>query len=150
MAEEIPSQDQVSRHIDSPEKWHPDERRFVEDRLFLFKKPEEVESMVWRKYAPLIGDVHALGCARQVDRRVSRPDWTYEGAITAQVGEIRSIQNSAGDRFEVVHAPAEGEHHVHIECQFAQDQQYLKQRKSDLKEFLRKIFSPLEAHSCAP
>lgn len=148
MVEEIPSQDQVSRHIDSPEKWHPDEKRFIEDRLFLFKRPGEVESLVWRKHAQDIAAVHAIGCGRQSQKRLTNPNWTYEGAITATVGDIRAIRTSAGDRFEVVHAPDEGVHHAHVGYRLADGQQFLKQRKADLKEFLRKAFSALDAHTC--
>ncbi|MCM3563717.1 hypothetical protein [Hydrogenophaga intermedia] len=148
MVEEIPSDDQVSRHVDSPDKWNPDEKRFVDDRLFMFKSPDEVESVVWRKYAVHIDDVHTLGCRRQGDRRQYRPNWTYEGAITALVRNIRSIATQYGDRFEVVHAPDEGVHHAHIEYRLAETKQYIKQRKLDLKEYLRRQFGDLDLHEC--
>lgn len=148
MVEDIPSEDEVSRHVDSPDKWHPNEKRFIEDRLFIFKRPEEVESVVWRKYARTIDAVHALGCGRQAQKREGNPYWTYEGAITASVAAIRAIRTVAGDAFQVVHAPDEGIHHAHIECQLADTQQFLKQRKSDLKEYLRNVFGALESHKC--
>lgn len=148
MLEAIPSEDQVSRQVDSPHKWHPEEERFIEVNLFQLAGPREVESLVWRKYAPELSDVHLLGCNRQAEKRTTRPDWTYEGAITAQVGAVRSIVNREGDRFEIVHAPDEGLHHAHIEYRLVEAQERKKQRKNDLKEFLRAVFSPLVAHKC--
>lgn len=146
--EEIPAGDLVSRHVDSPDKWLPEERIFVELRLFMFQRPEEVESVVWRKYAPLLSDVHTLGCDRQKVRREDKPHWTYEGAITATVADIREIQTPVGDGFEVLHDPDEGVHHAHIKYRLAQVQDGLRQRKLDLKERLRKSFGALDSHAC--
>jgi hypothetical protein len=149
MVEQIPSEHEVSRYIDSPEKWDADELRFKEDRLFLFKQPDYAESVVWRKYAPAILDVHQLGCERQKHRRAISPHWTYQGAITASVQSIRNIRgNHAGDTFEVVHAPDEGVHHAHIEMRLSDETALLKQRKVDLKERLRLVFSDLDPHTC--
>lgn len=149
MVEEIPSEDDVSRHIDSPDKWNADEKNFIEERLFLFRRPEEVESLVWRKYASSIDQVHALGCAREKLRRETKPNWTYEGAITAHVQAIRDIATNEGDTFDVVHAPDEGQHHAHVQYRLAQGQNFLKQRKLNLKEMLCAVFLPLDAHSCS-
>jgi len=150
MVEVIPSEDSVSRMIDSPEKWSPEEQKFIDDRVFLFKSPHEVESVVWRKYAPEIADVHAIGCARQAEKRLSEAhsNWTYEGAATAVVGAIRLIQNIKGDGVEVSHAPDEGIHHAHLELRFSVGNDFRKQRKADLKEAVRKLFSIMEAHQC--
>jgi hypothetical protein len=150
MVEEIPSEDLVSRHIDSPDKWHPDEKRFIDDRVFLFRRPDEVESVVWRKYAQSIQDVHAKGCERQAAKRsAGNTIWTYEGATTANVGAIRAITSTDGDRIEVVHEPSEGVHHAHLEYRLIETQERIKQRKTDLKEHLRNTFSDLDAHRCA-
>lgn len=148
MVEEIPSEDCVSRHIDSPHKWHPDERKFLDERVFEFPAPDYVESLVWRKYKPTLAEVHALGCERQQVKRAVKPSWTYEGAITAEVGAIRAIRNQAGDGFALTHSPDEGQYHVHIGYSLVEGQDRIRQRRSDLKERLLKVFSPLEAHVC--
>jgi hypothetical protein len=150
MAEDIPSEDAVSRMIDSPEKWSPEEKKFIDERVFLFKTPDEVESVVWRKYAPEIADVHAIGCARQAEKRLNEAhsSWTYEGAASAAVSAIRSIQNIKGDHLEVSHAPDEGIHHAHLELRFLAGNDFRKQRKADLKEAVRNLFSVMEAHRC--
>lgn len=150
MVEDIPSEDAVSRMIDSPEKWSPEEQKFIDERVFLFKTPDEVESVVWRKYAPELADVHAIGCRRQADKRrnEAHSSWTYEGAATAAVNAIRSIQTIKGDRVEVSHAPDEGIHHAHLELRFSAGNDHRKHRKTDLKEAVRNLFSVMEAHQC--
>jgi len=150
MVETIPSEDAVSRMIDSPEKWSPEEQKFIDERVFLFKTPDEVESVVWRKYASAIADVHVIGCGRQAEKRRSEAhsSWTYEGATTAPVSAVRSIQNIKGDRVEVSHAPDEGIHHAHLELHFSDGKDFRKQRKADLKEAVRNLFSVIEAHRC--
>jgi hypothetical protein len=148
MVEDIPDEQLVSRHIDSPHKWKPEEREFVEERLFEFPKPDEAESLVWRKYAPTLDAVHKLGCGRQQEKRATKPNWTYEGAITTHVAAIRSIQTKDGHGFSVVHAPDEGIWHAHV-CYRKQDgQEFNRVHKMDLKEHLRGVFSDLEPHTC--
>ena len=150
MGEVIPSEDSVSRMIDSPEKWSPEEQKFIDERVFLFKTPDEVESVVWRKYAPAIADVNAIGCARQAEKRCheAHSSWTYEGAATAAVGAIRAIQTIKGDQVEVSHAPDEGIHHAHLELRFSAGNDHRRQRKADLKEAVRNLFSAIEMHQC--
>lgn len=148
MVEDIPPGDDVSRYIDSPHKWSSAERKVIDSTLFEFPRPEEVESVVWRKYAPHLDDVHALGCERQKLKRETKPSWTYEGAITARVAEIRQLKNIAGDGFTVVHAPDEGRYHAHIGLAMAGGDDRIRQRKSDLKERLRGVFSQPDAHVC--
>lgn len=149
MVELIPSEDQVSRHIDSPNKWNAEEKRFVLEQLFTLPSPDGVDSLVWRKYAPTIADVHSLGCARQRSKRVENKNWTYEGASTAGVHDVRAIQTAAGDRLEVTHEPDEGIYHAHVGYLLAAGQERIKQRKLDLKEHLRNLFiRQFDGHRC--
>jgi hypothetical protein len=113
MVEVIPGDDLVSRLVDSPHKWSRAERRFCEPNLFEFPS-EKPESVIWRKYAPEVAGLHAMGCAMQATKRAAKPDWTYEGAVSAKASEIRSIRNKAAHSFFVEHAPAEGLHHAHV------------------------------------
>lgn len=148
MAEDIPDEHEVSRHIDSPHKWKLEEQEFVEASLFEFPSGQS-ESLVWRKYAPDLATVHNLGCERQQTKRVTKPSWTYVGAITASVASIRAIQTTAGHGFTVEHAPEEGIWHAHVSIRAGAGGAPNKAHKMDLKEHLRCVFSALEAHSCA-
>lgn len=149
MVEDIPAGHQVSRHIDSPHKWKPEERTLIDANVFEFPGGQ-VESVVWRKYAVGIAAVHELGCQRQrVKREGGKATWTYEGAITAEVDRIRAIKTSEGHGFHVEHAPEEGNWHAHISLMPAPGQQLNKGHKINLKEWLRGVFSPVEVHTCA-
>lgn len=148
MVEEIPAGDCVTRIVDSPHKWRPEEREFVDATLFEFPGGEP-ESVVWRKYKPDIADVHSMGCERQREKRAAgRDSWTYEGAITAQVKAIRDIATPEGG-FAVEHAPDEGQWHVHVSMRAADGVKLNKAHKMNLKEHLRRAFTALEAHKCA-
>ena len=150
MVEAIPGEDLVSRLVDSPHKWSRAERHFVEARLFEFPS-QKPESVVWRKYASEIAAVHALGCAMQATKREANPNWTYEGAVSTKVSAIRDIKNQAGDGFFVEHVPEEGQHHAHVGYVLSAGGENLKNRKIDLKEFLRNAFfaAGFEQHECA-
>ncbi|MBP6894345.1 MAG: hypothetical protein KBC94_07975 [Pseudacidovorax sp.] len=140
----------MSKTIDSPEKWNRAEERFIDERVFLFKKPDYVESVVWRKYMPSLAEVHAWGCARQAEKRTTKQVWTYEGAATANVGDIRDIRTQHGDSVEVVHDPSDGQgdHHAHLQLRFGTDEQHIPQRRTDLKEAVLRLFTAVDRHSC--
>jgi len=75
----------------------------------------QVESVVWRRHAPQIEDVHKLGCEKQKnDRAKGRTSSTYFGAITGNVGDIKSVKSKSGISLTVVPAPYEGVHHAHL------------------------------------
>src|SRR4051812_1244204 len=83
--------------------------------IFMFKTDRNFrESVVWRKYAPDIQDVHSLGCTKEwADRRLGK-DCTYFGALSGNVDRIRDVKSAKGARLEVVHVPSEGIHHAEI------------------------------------
>ncbi|MGN6828881.1 hypothetical protein [Paucibacter sp. M5-1] len=146
MVEEIPPEDQVSRHIDAPHKWKPAEQEFEEARLFEFPR-DEPESVVWRHYAPSIAEIHQMGCQRQAEKRPAKPSYTYVGAITATAEAIRAIRVK-GHGFQLEHAPEEGLWHAHVSYLKEPNAEFNRAHKLDLKEHLRKAFGPLESHSC--
>lgn len=150
MIEEIPDEDLVRRHIDSPHKWNADEAKLVDDNVFQFPSADgEVESLVWSRYKPAVGDVHAMGCDKQAQKRAAgKTAWTYIGAMTASAGLIRSIRTVDGHGFELEHAPAEGVWHVHISYMRRDGQKLNKPQKNDLKEHLRKAFGAVDHHVC--
>ena len=150
MVEAIPGEDLVSRLVDSPRRWSRIERHFFEASLFEFNS-QQPESVVWRKYAPEIAAVHALGCEMQATKRAAKPGWTYEGAVSTKVSAIRDIKNQAGDGFFVEHVPEEGQHHAHVGYVLSAGSENLKTRKLDLREFLRNAFfaAGFEQHECA-
>ena len=105
--EEIPADHYVSRHIDLPHKY-ADDAGLIWQRVFEF--PGGVgESVVWRQYKPSVAEVHALGCDRQDLKRSQYPEknppWTYIGAMTAQVQQLRAIETRRGHGFVVEHKP---------------------------------------------
>lgn len=147
--EEIPSADHVSRYIDSPHKFSPQERELIAPNVFQLPSSDgQRESLVWRKYKPAIEDVHALGCAIQWVKRAANPNWTYEGAISAKVECIRQIKSKLGGGFSVEHAPAEGIHHAEVKYRVADGRKLGTAEKLDLKQMLRDVFSPMESHVC--
>lgn len=147
MVEEILPDHQVSRHVDAPHKWKLAEAAFEEQRLFEFPK-DQAESVVWRKHVPLIGDVHHMGCLRQAQKRESRPDYTYVGAITSTAAAIRSIRIKDGHGFQLEHAPEEGLWHAHVSYLRRPDAEFTRAHKMDLKEHLRNVFGALDRHTC--
>lgn len=153
MAEEVLSQDLVSRLVDSPKKWSPAQKQFIDEYLFVFQKADGYkESLIWRKYKPAIGDVHAIGCGMQQKKRAEgRSDWTYEGALTTNAGALRGLTNGYGDGFFVVHAPEEGDEHLHIGFSMLPSDEGARARRTELADVLRTFFKglPLDAHVCA-
>lgn len=146
MVEEILPEDQVSRHIDAPHKWKVAEAAFDEPKLFEFPS-DNPESVVWRKYAPLLDKVHQMGCERQAVKRERRPDYTYIGAITATAAAIRAIRVN-GHGFQLEHSPDEGQWHAHVSYLREPTAEFNRAHKMDLKERLRGVFGALEPHRC--
>lgn len=110
-----------------------------------------VESVVWRRYAVSVDDVHAIGCDRQAKKAAMGSEWKYVGAITAVAGHIRGIQNARGNGFSVHHRPEDdqGQHHAEIERRVPADGAGpSKSERIELREMLAQVFGPLEAHSC--
>lgn len=145
--ETIPDEDQLSRHVDSPHKFRPVERQLIEQMLFEFPGGA-AESLVWRKYVVDAETLHAMGCARQLEKRKKNPAWTYEGALTATTGAIRAISNRLGHGFIVEHDPVEGVHHVAIRYKVPEGQKLEKSHKSELKDLLRKTMGEIDLHAC--
>jgi hypothetical protein len=152
MVEQIPSEDLVSRFIDSPKKWSIAETKFLDENMFIFQKDAGYEeSLIWRRYAAKIEDVHSLGCEIQASKQASGKDWTYVGAVTTGVGSVRALSNSQNDSFYVVHAPQEGQAHAHVGFHMQPSDENKKQRRADLAEVIRLFFATLklEPHACA-
>ena len=143
MAERIPDQDHVSRLLFEPLM------RINSDLMWplVFQFPSDqgrVESVVWRAKAIEIDAVHRLGCEKQAsDRSKGRVKSTYFGAITGNIGDIRSIR-SAGAFFTVTHVPEEGEEHAHVGFSPGAT----KVERNALKFLLGAKFGPVEAHAC--
>ena len=148
--EAIPHEDEVSRYIDSPLRFSAAERKLIETNIFQFPSADgNRESLIWRKYKPTLAELHAMGCARQAQKRVQNSTWTYEGAITAVVGAVRRLRNSRGNGFVVEHDPEEGIHHVTIRFLRREGYELRRAEKSELKDMLVKVFRPIDRHSCA-
>lgn len=145
MPESIPDSDEVSRLL-----YEPGMRAASRDLFWnnVFQFPSDAggcESVVWRKYAATIEDTHSIGCEKQAsDRAKGRARSTYFGAITGNVGEIRSIKSTRGIGLVVEHAPSEGQFHAHLG--FAPGSQ--KNDRTELKVMLKSKFGSVEAHLC--
>jgi hypothetical protein len=114
-----------------------DSMDLVWETVFVFpSKQGRRESVVWRKYAPKIDDVHALGCRFQSESRA------YRGAITARCGDITLYRNKNGYRLTIEHAPAEGIWHAEISCDASGPD------RVDLISHLKLVFSKLDPHLC--
>jgi hypothetical protein len=140
-AEEIPDSDDVSRLLFEPSM------RVDQDIIWsnVFQFPSDggqVESVVWRKYAAAIDDVHALGCNVQSTMREKGRSSTYIGAITGNVGAIRSLKSPNGVSFTVVHHPPEGQAHAHIGFTAGSG----KSDRNSLKVRLRSVFGGIEGY----
>jgi hypothetical protein len=142
----IPDPDNVSRHLYSPFMGETG-GDLVWDNVFMFpSKDGNCESVVWRKYAPELQDVHKLGCDKQRRDREAGKNSTYFGALTAQVGAIREIRSKTGARFRVEHVP-EPLHHAHISYQH--DAPLTKPDKTELKKLIRDTFAERSEDRCS-
>jgi hypothetical protein len=142
--EQILDHDQVSRLLFEPSMRV--DQNLIWPLIFQFPSDQgRVESVVWRAKAIEIDTVHNFGCAKQVsDRSRGKLNSTYFGAITGNVGEIRSLR-SAGASFTVIHVPSEGDEHAHVGFSPGAT----KVERNALKVLLGSKFSPVEAHSCS-
>jgi hypothetical protein len=144
--DDIPDQEDVSRHLFAPSmgEWGSD---LIWHVVFMFKTERNYcESVVWRRYASTLADVHKLGCDKQRVDRADGKSSTYFGAITGNVGRIRGIRSKNGARFQIVHAPEEGIHHAHIS--YAGDVSPSKNDKAELKSKIRREFPDRSEHVC--
>lgn len=114
-----------------------DSMDLVWETVFVFpSKQGRRESVVWRKYAPKIDDVHVLGCRFQNESR------RYRGATTARCGDITSYRNKNGHGLTIEHVPAEGRWHAEICCGVSGPD------RVDLIGHLKSVFSNLDPHVC--
>lgn len=144
--EAVPDGDGVSRHLFAP-GMGSFQSDLVWDAVFMFRSDRGcAESLVWRKYAPTIEDVHALGCDKQSSDRNAGKNITYFGALSANVGTIRALRSLNGFRFYVEHEPVEGQHHLHIG--YFDHQKLSKNDKTELRKLLRDRFSERSDHVC--
>lgn len=146
MPENIPDLDDISRHLFAPAMGSPG-GELIWVNVFMFKTERNFrESVVWRKYAPMIADVHRHGCAKQDNDRRNGKDCTYFGALTGSVHEVRNIRSKSGARFQVLHVPDEGNHHAEIS--YLQDRVLTKNDKAELKGEIKKRFQARSDHTC--
>jgi hypothetical protein len=145
--EDIPGADNVSRHLFAPSMGCPG-GDLIWVNVFMFKTERSYrESVVWRRYAVDIAEVHALGCAKQVaDRDAGKKDCAYFGALTGNVDELRSIKSKNGAGLQVLHVPAEGFHHAEIS--YLHDRELTKNDKAELKDGIKKKFLARADHRC--
>jgi hypothetical protein len=143
----ITGEDHVSRHLFAPAMGFPN-GDLIWECVFMFKKERECrESVVWRRYAATLTDVHELGCAKQTtDRNSGKVNCTYFGALTANVDQIRRLRSKTGARFQVLHAPQEGIHHA--EVSYLHDRQLTKNDKAELKHGIKNTFLDRANHTC--
>jgi hypothetical protein len=143
--EVIPDGDDVSRHIFRPHKYRePD--GVIWETAFIFD--QGVESVVWRKYAPKIPDVHEFGLHQQRRKLEARPDanYAYVGALTASVANVRSIRTARGFQCKVRHDPsnAQGQQHAEVSVHHEENQQTKKSDRADLRVWLKNAFNQWE------
>lgn len=143
MAELIPDSDDVSRLLFEPVMRV--DKDLIWENVFQFPTSGgQTESLVWRKYAATIADVHVLGCANQSAARQKGKKATYFGAISGNVEDIRSLKSANGVSFTIDHFPNEGLEHAHIG--FTAGSQ--KNDRNSLKVLLRGKFGAIETHTC--
>jgi hypothetical protein len=146
VSEPIPDEDDVSRHLFAP-FMGAHGADLIWDVVFMFKTDKKFrESVVWRKYAATLVEVHALGCNKQRADRTAGKNITYFGALTSNVGRIRKIRSKRGARFQVTHVPDEGIQHAEIS--YLHDSPLTKNDKAELKTGIRKEFSERSEHTC--
>jgi len=141
----IPDDDLVARLVFDP--WmRSEDKDLIWANVFQFPTEDgKVESVVWRRHAPAISDVHTHGCEKQAsDRGKGKSRSTYVGAITGMVEDIKSCKSKSGSCFTVDPDPTQGIHHVHLGFSAGST----KADRSELKVILRSKFGALEPHSC--
>jgi hypothetical protein len=138
MVEHVPNEEAISRLIYYPRMYEAYEG-LIWQVVFEFPK-STCESVVWRRYAPGVEDVHTIGKDIEEQKKLRRPDVRYVGFISAHVGDVRSIRTANGHSFTVMHEPSEGRHHAHVCYNSACERDLTKNDKNELKMMLRKTF----------
>lgn len=112
-----------------------------------------VESLIWRKYAPAITDVHARGCvlqAKKLARNANSPH-RYVGARSAVKRAIEEIKSPRGLKFRITHYIENGDR-AHAELQIVPPANHVGKIKStdvrDLVDLLMIELSAPEPHTC--
>lgn len=151
--EPIPDSDQISRGCSVPPGVDA-------ESVFVFKSDSSgarVESVIWRKYAPTLMEVHERGCARTKSASEKRAadgkdPKIYMGSMTSLVRPIRLIRTGRGFGFAVVHLPENGDNsHAHICMEAVTASSMNDLKKNDRRELIHllfKEFGKLEPHSC--
>jgi hypothetical protein len=143
VAELIPDLDDISRLLFEPVMRL--DKDLIWENVFQFPTSGgQTESLVWRKYAATIAEVHALGCGHQAAARQKGKSAAYFGGISGNVGDIRSLKSANGISFTIDHFPDEGQEHAHIG--FTAGSQ--KNDRNSLKVLLRSKFGSVESHTC--
>lgn len=142
--EPIGAGERLSRLVFFPSMFNESRELLWPGGVFQFRDDKgRRESLVWRKYAPSVEEVHEIGC------RLESPKRKYVGAITAHSDPLLSFSNQNGHGFDLVHRPEEGgPWHAEICCKANPAHQFKKTDKLELIAYLREIFSPVEQHSC--
>ena len=141
--EQIPAVDNVARFIIKPNHYVAEE--FSWDKAFKFpKKIEEGESVCWERYASTEHAKHEAGNEVLKKILVRKPDATYIGFRTANVGSIRSLKSAKGHSFDVIHKPCngEGQHHAEVVYLPSQEDDLKSIHRAELKEMLEGVFAP--------
>lgn len=144
MLEVIPDSDTISRLLFEPFMRAEDKDVLWENVFQFSSKHGAIESVVWRKYAPTLAAVHALGCQKQTSDRAAGKRSAYFGSLTGDVAEIRTIRSANGICFTIDHAPAEGIWHAHVGFSDGSN----KNDRNSMKVMLRAKFGDVETHIC--
>ena len=154
--EEIPNADEISRQIFDPQMFEGSKLSW--EKVFIFPTNKDTkeyygESVVWRKYAPELDDVHELGCKLEAIKRDRRPQTpaSYVGAPTATCATVRQLKNARGSGFAVVHDPSDGQglHHSEIRL-FRADGKVARSEREELIMMLQGAFGAVAPHQCPP
>lgn len=139
-AEQITDEDRVSRlYRDLDPEIAPESAlQFPYDK----NTGQRAESLIWRKHAPELSDVHQRGCSWKKD---------YIGCRTSDVGPIRQIRSRSGHSFAVEHE-VEGGDFAHVAITISPTPGVsVKGAKNDLAELRHKLhqqLGELEPHQC--
>lgn len=146
MPEDVPDDEDASRHLFAPSMGAPG-GDLIWSNVFQF--PSEAnycESLVWRRYAPTMAEVHTLGCNTQAFKRGQGRNQTYIGALTSNIGRLRCLRSLNGARFIIEQVPDEGQWHLHIS--FDQTQSLTRNDKAELKKKIKDEFAARSEHAC--
>lgn len=106
------------------------------ENLFAFPSGnDQMESLVWRRFAPDSGCVDSLGLAFEVEGKKK-----YSGFRSAKASQILSYRNLHGHGARFIHAPEEGIQHAHITYFKNPDRVLTKNDRLEIREKLKDIF----------